>query len=62
VLEALGPRRRPRVGPGTGRHACRPACAKPRRIGLAGFGRPEGFNERQVRRWRSSSTRPAAGQ
>jgi aminoglycoside phosphotransferase (APT) family kinase protein len=37
----------------------------PDAIGLAGFGRPEGFNERQVRRWKkqldASRSRPVEG-
>ena len=32
----------------------------PAEVGLADFGRPEGFLARQVRRWQKQSTRPAA--
>jgi len=64
-LEALGPDRMRRltldlVDTLADLHALNPAA-----IGLADFGRPEGFNERQVRRWKkqldASRSREVAG-
>ena len=51
-LAPLGPERTRAAGAGAGRHARRAARRGPgRRSGLGDFGRPEGFLDRQLRRW-----------
>ena len=45
------PGRSPRHRRGAGRRARRPAHVDPAAVGLAEFGRPAGFMERQLRRW-----------
>lgn len=51
-LEALGPARTRTIAEGMVDTLARLHVVDPTAVGLAGFGRPEGFLERQVRRWR----------